>query len=139
MYRKVVKPAGASRENGYRVIRTEPKVDEFFLTTRESWRSYIANKKTLPEPAESTEVQTPAPSRGELKAIPQTVLDIIKKQPKGKGIQGKAIISKLKKKGITLEESTLRRHILPQLKLYGVINVKAAGGYLISNPGDTQE
>ena len=66
-----------------------------------------------------------------LDTIPQVVLDIIKKQPKGKGIQGKAIISKLKRKGITLAESTLRRHTLPQLKGYGVINIKAAGGYLI--------
>jgi hypothetical protein len=60
------------------------------------------------------------------------VLTIIKKQRRGKGIQGKAIVAALKKKGIELNERTLRRHILPALKQhYGVQNIRAAGGYLI--------
>jgi hypothetical protein len=67
-----------------------------------------------------------------LKHSEQAVLNIIKNQPKGKGIQGKAIIAALKKKRIDLKETTLRKHILPKLKrFYGVQNIRAAGGYLI--------
>jgi repressor of nif and glnA expression len=56
---------------------------------------------------------------------------IIKTQPKGKGINGKGIIKQLKNKGIELAESSLRKHVLPKLKSYGVVNHRAAGGYLI--------
>jgi hypothetical protein len=60
------------------------------------------------------------------------VLAVIKKRGKGKGIQGKAIIAVLKKKGTNLTEATLRRHVIPNLKKRcGVVNHRAAGGYLI--------
>jgi hypothetical protein len=59
------------------------------------------------------------------------VLSIIKELPKGKGIFGKEIIKKLKEKGIILEGSTLRKHLLPPLRLHGVVNIRSAGGYLI--------
>jgi hypothetical protein len=76
----------------------------------------------------------PTASSTALPALSKTgtvVLSIIKKLPKGKGIIGKEIIKKLQEKGIELEDSTLRRHLLPQLRLHGVVNIRGAGGYLI--------
>jgi hypothetical protein len=61
----------------------------------------------------------------------KAVLAIIKARPKGKGISGKEIIKELQKQGIELEESTLRRSIIPELKLHGVENHRARGGYLL--------
>lgn len=62
----------------------------------------------------------------------KAVLAIIKSQPKGNGINGKEIIKKLKDKGILIAESSLRKHILPKLIAgHGVVNHRAAGGYLI--------
>jgi hypothetical protein len=67
-----------------------------------------------------------------LTATEQKVLDIIKAQPKGKGVIGKFIIKELKRKKIDINETTLRRHILPKLILhFGVRNQRGAGGYLI--------
>jgi hypothetical protein len=74
-------------------------------------------------------------SAASLMATERAVLAILKRQRKGRGIQGKAIIAALKKKGIDLQETTLRRHILPKLRqFHGVENVRSAGGYLIPIP-----
>ena len=83
------------------------------------------------------------PSRGNLDAAPsesgglnrtdRAVLSIIKAQPKGQGVSGKEILKRLKDKHIIIVESTLRKHVLPKLmKHHGVVNHKAAGGYLVS-------
>ena len=81
------------------------------------------------------ESSSPRGSGRSLNATERAVLTIISKQHKGKGIQGKAIITALKKKGIDLKEESLRRHILPILiEHYHVQNIRAAGGYLIPVP-----
>ncbi len=49
----------------------------------------------------------------------------------GKGIQGKAIVAALAKQGIVIQQTTLRRHILPELKPHGVKNHPARGGYYL--------
>jgi hypothetical protein len=80
-------------------------------------------------------VDSPAAAdpRQQLADTESIVLAIIRAQPKGRGIAGKEIIKKLKAKKIQIKESTLRKHILPKLrKHYGVINHRAAGGYLIA-------
>jgi len=78
------------------------------------------------------------PERGSAAPLTPTeraVLAIIKKQRRGSGIEGKAIITALKKTGIELKETTLRRHIIPKLKkCHGVMNTRAAGGYLALLP-----
>jgi hypothetical protein len=67
-------------------------------------------------------------------AVPDTTvakaLTVIRSQ-KGKGIQGKAIITALKKKHIDITESYFRRHIVPKLKQRGVQNHRSRGGYYI--------
>lgn len=69
-------------------------------------------------------------SSSSLTGIEQAVLIIIRAQPKGKGIQGKEIISALRTQRIKLQESTLRRHILPRLKAHcGIRNERSRGGY----------
>jgi hypothetical protein len=71
-------------------------------------------------------------SKPKLTKTERVALSIIKAQPKGRGISGKEIIAELKRKNIILLESTLRRHILPKLaEHFGVVNQRAAGGYLI--------
>jgi hypothetical protein len=78
---------------------------------------------------------TPGEAKPPLKQTAREVLAIITKQPEGKGIVGKAIIKALKEKGIDLQETSLRKHILPLLKDdHGVTNVRSAGGYLIRPP-----
>lgn len=67
-----------------------------------------------------------------LKPTLAAVLDVIRTQPKGKGISGKGIIKALKARKIHLKESTLRRHYVSKLKeSFGVVNCPAAGGYLV--------
>jgi hypothetical protein len=62
----------------------------------------------------------------------KAVLDIIKAQPKGKGIKGQTIVKTLEKQGIEIALSTLKRHIIPKLKAsHGVVYERARGGYLI--------
>jgi hypothetical protein len=91
-----------------------------------------APQRPLAPPGRAKPAHAAAPP---LTATEQEVLTIIKKQSKGKGIQGKAIIAALKKKGIDLKETTLRKHILPKLqRFHGVENIRAAGGYLIPVP-----
>jgi hypothetical protein len=73
------------------------------------------------------EVDQSSLSRTEL-----AVLLIIRDQPSGRGISGKGIIGQLKKRGVEITESSLRRHILPKLmKSHSVVNHRAAGGYFI--------
>lgn len=90
-------------------------------------RLKIAYKDNSP-PSQSDRLQP------ELTSTEKTVLDIIRSQPSNQGINGKEIITRLKDKGISYEESTLRKHCLPKLKKYGVINHRARGGYLIEKP-----
>jgi hypothetical protein len=74
----------------------------------------------------------PSPDETHLTATERAMLAIIRIQPKGKGISGKEIIRDLHLKHIALELATLRRHVLPKLcQHFGVINQRAAGGYLI--------
>jgi hypothetical protein len=47
----------------------------------------------------------------------------------GRGLVAKEIVKKLSAKGIRIEETTFRRHIVPQLKAHGVENNRARGGY----------
>ena len=73
----------------------------------------------------------PAPAMA-LTKTEAAVLSIIKAQPKGEGIRAKGIIKELKRRCIQLAESSLRKHVLPKLVTrYGVINHRAAGGYLV--------
>jgi hypothetical protein len=48
---------------------------------------------------------------------------------KGNGLSGKELVAELKKKAYKVEESTLRRSIVPILKDHGVKNSRARGGY----------
>jgi hypothetical protein len=82
-------------------------------------------------PSSHTEKSTDERPDAALSQTQSAVLSIIKAEPKGKGIQAKEIVRKLKGKHIEIAESTLRRHVLPGLKAHGVINHKAAGGYLV--------
>ena len=59
--------------------------------------------------------------------------NILEQQPEGKGMSAKAIITKLAEMNLELEESTLRKHTIPELKLLGVKNTRARGGYHIVN------
>ncbi len=62
----------------------------------------------------------------------EAVLKIIRKRHRGNGVSGKQIVAALEKEGISLSESTLRKHYLPLLLAdYGVVSQPAAGGYLI--------
>lgn len=97
--------------------------------TDEQWQAALASvvgepPKAIPQLSQSPE---------ELTRTEQAVLAIISNQPKGQGVVGKGIIAKLKQQKIELKESTLRRHILPKLKVHhGVIACRSAGGYLIA-------
>jgi hypothetical protein len=65
------------------------------------------------------------------------VLTILRGLPDGQGIDARAILGRLKGRKIELEESTLRRHVLPKLKPFGLDNHRAAGGYFIRPENDT--
>ncbi len=71
----------------------------------------------------------------ELNPSATAVLAIIRSQPPGVCIQGKEIIKKMRERKSPISEATLRKHILPKLKSYGVVNHPAAGGYLIQKGG----
>jgi len=74
-------------------------------------------------------VHTPPP----LTRLEKAVLNIIKVQPKDKGITGNKIIAELARQRITTEQSTLTRHIIPKLKRwYGVKNRPGVGYYISS-------
>jgi hypothetical protein len=90
--------------------------------TGEQWQAALA--AVAVEPSKGI-AQISQPLR-ELSRTEKAVLAIIKAQPKGKGIVGKGIITKLKQKKIELLDSTLRRHILPKLKVHcGVITCRS--------------
>jgi hypothetical protein len=57
-------------------------------------------------------------------------LEIIRKQ-RGKGIQGKALVTELAKKHIKITQTYLRRHVIPGLKRHGVKNLRSRGGYYL--------
>jgi len=60
------------------------------------------------------------------------VLDIIRAQPPGAGVTGKEILAALARQGIDLEQSTLTRHVIPNLKRWhGVRNAGGGRGYFI--------
>lgn len=59
----------------------------------------------------------------------QEVLKIIESLTKGQGMTGKEIIAELKKRKMSIKESSLRKHIIPKLKSYGIVNIPSAGGY----------
>jgi hypothetical protein len=68
----------------------------------------------------------------ELTDTERAVYKVIAGQPRRRGIQGKEIVKALQKQGLTLEETTLRRHVIPLLKaIMGVGNSKARGGYYL--------
>jgi hypothetical protein len=48
---------------------------------------------------------------------------------KGAGLYAKEILKTLAKKGISIKESSFRKHIVPQLKAHGIKNGRARGGY----------
>jgi hypothetical protein len=54
----------------------------------------------------------------------------------GRGLVAKEIVRKLSAKGIKIEETTFRKHIVPQLKAQGIKNQRARGGYFdATRPG----
>lgn len=62
----------------------------------------------------------------------QAILEILREQPKGKGLNGKEIVSLLAKRGIEISEDTFRRHHVASLKkTHGLVNHPAAGGYML--------
>jgi hypothetical protein len=63
-----------------------------------------------------------------LKGAAEAALEIIRAQ-KGRGLVAKEIVKELKREGFNVEESTFRRHHLPQLKIHGIKNDPARGGY----------
>lgn len=75
---------------------------------------------------ESASPPIPPPSETQLK-----VLEVIQSLPPERGISGKDIIKELKKAGFPIEQSTLTRHIIPDLKKWhGVKNVRRRGYFI---------
>jgi len=59
------------------------------------------------------------------------VLELLKKQPKTKGLTGKAILQELERMDIIIDQSTLTKSIIPALKKsHGVKNKPGAGYYI---------
>lgn len=75
--------------------------------------------------------ETPSPvPLTELEAL---VLEVIREQPPGQAITGKAIVAALAKRGVLIEQSTLTRHLLPKLKQdHGVRNRRGVGYFIQS-------
>jgi hypothetical protein len=71
---------------------------------------------------------TPLESEPHLSPTAAAALAIIRAE-KGKGIPAKTIASRLAENGVSIEESTLRKHILPKLRPHGIKNERARGGY----------
>ncbi|HEY2783727.1 MAG TPA: hypothetical protein VGJ05_02030 [Fimbriiglobus sp.] len=68
----------------------------------------------------------------------ELVLSIIREQPPGIGVFAKNIVEEMAERDVEYAESSLRKHVLPKLmKHCGVINHRAAGGYLIPQPRAT--
>jgi hypothetical protein len=73
---------------------------------------------------------TPSGSMGlpRLDPTATAALAVIRAQ-KGQGLSGKEIVKELARKGLHIQESTLRRHVLPKLAAHGIRNERARGGY----------
>src|SRR5262245_41770039 len=69
-----------------------------------------------PRPAQQTKKPKPTGKKPKPTGTDGQVLSIIKAQPKGKGIKGQTIVNKLKRQGIAIALSTLKRHVIAKLK-----------------------
>jgi hypothetical protein len=138
----VIRPStGSTPSEGARQTAEMAVFAEAFAGTLQEWAAEIeADERASPIPATSVPrppMPTAEPVHGAgLSITDKGVLAIIKRQRRGQGIQGKAIISALRERSIDLKESTLRRHVLPKLRVHGVQNSRAAGGYLVPRQGD---
>ena len=95
-------------------------VDEAIL------RSYLTKIRPILD-----QFSAPADSPPPLTEAEGKVLELIKKQPKGQAITGSEIISRLNQQSFPMEQSTLTRHIIPNLKeFYGVKNRRGVGYYV---------
>jgi hypothetical protein len=68
----------------------------------------------------------------ELKEPAAAALRIVKRL-NGIGISGKELVAGLKQERIEIRLSTFQKHIVPVLKQHGVRNIKARGGYFLTN------
>jgi hypothetical protein len=66
----------------------------------------------------------------DLNATEWAVYLILKGLAYGEALTGKEIVQRLKERGIDLEEITLRRHVMPNLKPLGVVNKPGRGYFL---------
>jgi hypothetical protein len=127
------KPAGLVLVDGKLRLVGQPNNWEEVVVIAD--HAKLAQKLKAPEPAAKSRprnTESKRPGR-RLSATERAVLVIIKSQRHGHGIRSKEIIAKLKTDGIEIANSSLRKHILPILKKHhGVINHRAAGGYMIS-------
>ena len=90
----------------------------------EALRAKIATEAALLEQLESR-------SSTQVSPLTRTEKATLALLHKTKGRSAKQLVKELGKKGHTVEESTLRRHILPKLKAHcGVRNVRSMGGYI---------
>jgi hypothetical protein len=90
------------------------------LTELRSALSVWAKRRAKPVGAEASET----PKDPTVK----TALAIIRAK-KGRGLLGKEVVGLLKKKGIKITVRTFHRHIAPKLKMLGISNQPARGGY----------
>lgn len=80
---------------------------------------------------ESTGTQAAAKQRPPLTDLQHAVLEVIQNCPRGKGVTGREICAKLSKEGRNVIQSTLTRHVLPDLmRNYGVSNRPGVGYYV---------
>jgi hypothetical protein len=107
--------------------------EDLLILLRECDAACLAalNRLRSPGADDSDQADSPAEVRYEgLTDLERTVLKIISDRPKGAGLSGKEIVARLKRFGIDVTESTLRRHVIPQVKsVAGVRNSPSRGGY----------
>jgi len=89
-------------------------------------------QSVLPPAAPSADRTTEDKHDPDLTDTERAVLKILREQPSEVGLSAKRIEKLLRAKHIFVSVSTLYRHVLPKLAAsYGVVNHRAAGGYLI--------
>lgn len=105
----------------------QTELSEIHLSLEMEYHRAVHRQAIIAEKRYTTSQMVPVEAAAEeLGRTAEAVLSIIKAQPKKQGINGKGIIKELKARGIHLAESSLRKHILPKLAQYGVVNHRGA-------------
>lgn len=121
-----VEPGGLSRFNN---VGASPNVTAEIVRGR-LWTAAGACR-VLGELARMTDEAKPnAPLREPLTDNERFVLSIIRRQKLGEGIQSKQILKQLDEDGLTIDDTDLRKRIIPRLKRdYNVKNRRGVGYY----------